>query len=117
MLKRDAMENHPVSLTQSLWRILLLALAYFIAGRLGLMLAIPPGYATAIFPASGIALASLLLFGRRLWPGILLGSFFINLSISLEAGGVLSLGMVLMSAGIGLGASLQALVGVTLVNR
>ena len=34
------------------------ALVYVIAGRLGLLLAVPPGYATAIFPPAGIAVAA-----------------------------------------------------------
>ena len=33
----------------------LLALAYVVTGRLGLLLSVPPGYATAIFPPAGIA--------------------------------------------------------------
>ena len=32
-----------------------MAAAYYAVGRLGLLLAIPPGYATAVWPASGIA--------------------------------------------------------------
>src|SRR5262245_20728276 len=55
------------------------AVAYYVVGRLGLLLAIPPGYATAVWPASGIALAGTLIFGYRVWPGILLGSFLVNL--------------------------------------
>lgn len=42
-----------------------MAAAYWISGRLGLLLAIPPGYATAVWPPSGIALACLLIFGYR----------------------------------------------------
>ena len=39
---------------------LTLALAYVVSGRLGLLLAVPPGYATAIFPPAGIAMAAVL---------------------------------------------------------
>ncbi len=42
---------------------LAIALAYAAAGWAGIQLAIPPGYVTAIFPASGIALAVLLVDG------------------------------------------------------
>ncbi|NIQ04101.1 MAG: hypothetical protein GWM98_30140, partial [Nitrospinaceae bacterium] len=52
----------------------LLGATYFIAGWLGTQWALPPGYATAVFPASGIALAGILGWGYRVWPGILLGS-------------------------------------------
>jgi hypothetical protein len=39
----------------------LLAAAYWAAAQLSLLVAIPPGYAAAIWPASGIALAALLI--------------------------------------------------------
>jgi signal transduction histidine kinase len=43
--------------------------------------AIPPGYATALWPPSGIAVAALLLGGSRLWPAVWVGSFAANVSI------------------------------------
>lgn len=58
--------------------ILLIALSYLITARLGLMVAIQPGYATAFWPPSGIAVASVLLFGNGVWPAILIGSFIAN---------------------------------------
>jgi len=33
---------------------LLLSSAYVVSGKLGLLLALPPGYASAIFPPAGI---------------------------------------------------------------
>jgi signal transduction histidine kinase len=59
-------------------RMALLAALYVITGKLGLLLAVPPGYATIIWPASGIALGMLILHGARLWPGVLAGSFLLN---------------------------------------
>jgi PAS domain S-box-containing protein len=59
-------------------RVLILALLYILTGMLGLLLAVPPGYATIIWPASGIAVGMLLAHGARLWPGVLLGSFLLN---------------------------------------
>jgi hypothetical protein len=38
-----------------LWAFPLLAAGYVIGGKLGLLLAVPPGYATAIFPPAGLA--------------------------------------------------------------
>ena len=96
---------------------LALATAYLIAGKAGLMLAIPPGYATAIFPASGVALVAFLLWGTRLWPGIFLGSLFLNIWVTLNAGQPLNLHSVGIAAGIGSGAVLQALFGVWLIRR
>ncbi|MBV6340703.1 CHASE domain-containing protein [Candidatus Magnetobacterium casense] len=67
--------------------IILLVVLYFISGRLALFLAIPPGYATPIWPPSGVALAFMLLYSYRVWPGIWLGSFLLNAYISLNTPG------------------------------
>lgn len=101
-----------------LTRILLVAAAYVIAGKLGLLLAIPPGYATAVWPASGIALAAVLLWGNVCWVGIALGSFLVNVSTSLDASNTAALvRSLLLAAGIGGGAAVQALAGAWLVRR
>ena len=98
--------------------IAILAVCYFITGRIGLLLAIPPGYATAIWPASGIALAALLIYGYRLWPGILLGSFLVNIATSFDSSTALSVfKSLVLATSVGLGASLQALLGAFLVKR
>jgi PAS domain S-box-containing protein len=95
-----------------------LAAAYFITGKFGIFLAIPPGYATAIWPPSGIALAGILLYGYRAWPGILLGSFLVNLPATLTTGSPSeTLTSVATTLVIGGGASLQAVVGAYLVKR
>ena len=56
----------------------MLATLYVVTGKLGLLLAVPPGYATLIWPASGIAIGMLLVHGLRLWPAILVGSWLLN---------------------------------------
>src|SRR5262245_12474444 len=95
-----------------------LAAINFAAGKLALLLAIPPGYATAIWPPSGIALAALLLFGARLWPGVWIGSFLINLTASLDPTSASSIARsVAIAGGIGAGSTLQAFAGVYLVRR
>ena len=80
-------------------QVVLLAAVYFAAAKASLLAAIPPGYATAVWPPSGIALAALLLWGNRLWPGVWIGSFAANLTVE---------GAVLASAIIATGSSLQA---------
>ena len=98
--------------------VLYLALAYYITGTLGLFLAIPPGYATVVWPASGIALAGSLLFGYRTAVGIWLGSFLVNLSITTSSfSQPPGLEGLLIAAGIGLGAGLQAVLGGILIRR
>jgi len=99
------------------WRLLALALSYLVTGWLGLQLAQPPGYATAIWPPSGISLALLLLWGRGLWPGVWLGSLLLNCVVGYQVTGSLSLQSVLIAASIASGSSLQAVCGATLIRR
>jgi PAS domain S-box-containing protein len=61
------------------------ALVYVIAGRLGLLLAVPPGYATAIFPPAGIAVAAAFSGGRAILPWIFAGSCILNLWLGAAA--------------------------------
>jgi PAS domain S-box-containing protein len=94
------------------------ALAYSVAGRLALLMAIPPGYATAVWPAAGLALAALLMLGPRVWPGVALGSFLVNVSTSFDASSTAALARSLaIPLGIGAGAALQGLTGFWLVRR
>jgi PAS domain S-box-containing protein len=65
----------PASPLRLLAQIALLALAYFLAARLGLLFAIPPGNASSVWPPSGLALAAIVLMGYRVWPGVLLGAW------------------------------------------
>jgi signal transduction histidine kinase len=51
---------------------------YFVTGKLGLMIAPVGGVVTLIWPPAGISLATLLIFGHSLWPGITLGAFLVN---------------------------------------
>ncbi len=70
----------PSSFTR--WPILgrlALTVAYTITGKLALMLAIAPGYASPIFPPAGIAAAAMLVAGRATLPWTFLGSFLLNL--------------------------------------
>jgi len=85
-----------------------LAVIYFIAGKLGLMLASLHASASPVWPAAGMALAALLLFGYRMWPAIFVGAFLVNVTTA---------GNVATSFCIALGNTLEALAGAFLVNR
>ncbi len=61
-----------------LWRVPLLAAAYVALARVGFTFDIEPGFASSIWPAAGVGTAALLVWGLRLWPGVLLGSFYFN---------------------------------------
>jgi len=69
----------PASAGAAVRAALLTALAYWAAGRIGLLLAIPPSYATIVWPPAGIALAAAVRSGRAGLAGVALGSFAINL--------------------------------------
>src|SRR5689334_25346685 len=58
-----------------------LPLAYVITGRLGLLLAVPPGYATAVFVPAGIAVGAVFMAGASTLPGIFLASLLLNIWI------------------------------------
>lgn len=88
-------------------KLLLLALVYALVGKLALRLAFVNASATAVWPPAGIALAAYLFFGYRVWPGIFLGAFVVNLSTA---------GTILTSLGIATGNTLEGLVGAYLVN-
>ena len=106
------------SMFELLLQIIGLAAAYFVTGKLGNLLAIPPGYATIVFPASGISLAGVLLYGNRAFWGILLGSFLFNASISVISSDFSeSLNPILISLAIAIGSGVQAIVGAYLVRR
>ena len=104
--------------TNYLGRVALLAGLYVLTGGLGLLLAVPPGYATVIWPPSGIALGMLITGGSRLWPGVFIGSFLLNTwnSGALADADWLSPRMA-AAAGIAIGSTLQALTGRSLLAR
>lgn len=95
--------------------IVLVVDAYYVSGRLGLLLAVPPGYATAVWPPSGLALAAVLLGGPWLACGVVLGSFLVNVPTTFALA-ALTPALVLPGV-IALGAGLEALAGAWLIRR
>ena len=92
------------------------ALVYFAAARLSLLMALESTNASPIWPSSGIALAAVLLRGYRIAPGILAGAFMANLPVLGNIGFsfTASLAAALLTA---LGNTLEALVGAALIRR
>ena len=60
----------------------LVALVYFGAAKLGLSLAIIHANVSPVWPPTGVAIAAVLLFGYRVWPGIFAGAFAANLLLT-----------------------------------
>ncbi|WP_298832168.1 PAS domain S-box protein [uncultured Piscinibacter sp.] len=99
-----------------IWVIAGTALAYLLAGLLALQLAIPPSYASPLYPSAGIALAAVLVYGRLAVPGVVLGAFCVNLSLSALRGN-LDLTALGVPALIALGSGAQAWLGAWLMQR
>src|SRR5688572_12288701 len=97
---------------------LLVALLYYVSGRLALLMAIPPGYAVAVWPAAGVALALTLAWGYRSVLGVVAASFLINVEPAFAAPDLAAaLKSVVVALSIGIGAALQAAVAAFVVKR
>jgi PAS domain S-box-containing protein len=55
----------------------LLAATYYAAAKIGLRLAYLHGTVTALWPPVGVGIAALVLYGTRLWPGIVIGDLLV----------------------------------------
>ncbi len=117
-MTRQLADSGLVSRRHTFLLILFTTAAYYIAGRLSLTLAIPPGYATAVWPPAGIALAAVLLCGNRVWPGIWLGSFMVNVWTQLDVSSPVAMLQSLPLPGLlAIGATSQGLAGAWLIKR
>ena len=85
-----------------------LAALYVATGKLGLSLSHYHPNATLIWPPTGLSLAALILFGRKLWPGVFIGALVVALGRGSGAWPAL---------GIATGNTLEALVGVMVLQR
>ena len=95
-------------------RMVILAVAYLIAGKLGLLLAHVHTSISPVWPAAGIAMAALLLWGIELWPAVFVGALLVNLTVTQDASVTMR---ILQSVGIGVGNTLEAVAGAWLVGR
>jgi PAS domain S-box-containing protein len=89
-------------------RLLILALLYFATAYYGLTFNAVSGFATLVWPPTGLAIAALFIFGFELWPALALGAFAVNLYQGAPIGAAL---------GIALGNTLEAVVAVYLLRH
>lgn len=88
--------------------LVLVFVSYLFTAKWGLALNAVSGFATLVWPPTGIALAALLIFGYRLWPAIFLAACAVNF---------LTGAAFPVAFGIALGNTLEAVVGVFLLRR
>ncbi|MBW3584974.1 MAG: MASE1 domain-containing protein [Cyanobacteria bacterium 0813] len=59
-------------------QVAVVGVAYALGARLAISIQGVSPFASSVWPPAGIAQAGLLLFGRKLWPAIVLGTFLLN---------------------------------------
>src|SRR5258707_11022739 len=84
------------------FELCLIGIVYFLMAKGGLVLASINPSATPIWPATGLALAAVLIRGYRVWPAILFAAFAANVTTA---------GSVATSLAIGVGNMLEGVVG------
>ena len=89
------------------FELLGIGIAYFVLAKIGLTLASINSSTSAIWPATGFALASVLVWGYRVGPAVLVASFAAN---------VTNVGSIYAATAIALGNTLEALVAAWLIN-
>lgn len=60
------------------------AIGYFSAGVIGDLLTIEPSNSSPVWPAAGLALAVMLLYGWRVLAGLFVGIFFTQVYVSFD---------------------------------
>jgi PAS domain S-box-containing protein len=108
----DALAQPPLR-----WAVIMLStlLAYVVSGLAGAMLGSGPGYASAMYPAAGVALACVIAYGSRVLPLVGLGAFVVGSWVAAKQG--FTQHTLLVPAAVALGAILQAWLGAFLVKR
>ncbi len=89
-------------------QLLVLTVAYVVTGKLGLSISPVGGFASLVWAPTALSLVALLVGGIRLWPAVAAGAFVINLWNGAPP---------LMAGAIGLGNTLEAVVGAAAVRR
>ena len=91
--------------------------AYYISARVGLLLAFEDTGASPVWPPTGVALASILILGYGVWPGVFLGAFCANVAIFGERADAGMHTVLIASSMIGVGSTLEAVFGAYLFRK
>ncbi|GAA2164278.1 serine phosphatase RsbU (regulator of sigma subunit) [Humibacillus xanthopallidus] len=85
--ERDPASRHTPSLVPQTaaaraTALALVALTYYASARLGLGLSLVDANVTPLWPPTGVAVAAMLVLGRRMWPAVALAALAVNVPIS-----------------------------------
>jgi PAS domain S-box-containing protein len=72
-----ALRAGPNGLWVEVGAVVVLAGLYYAAAKIGLRLAYLNGAVTALWPPVGVGIAALVLYGPRLWPGVVIGDLLV----------------------------------------
>ena len=87
---------------------------YYVFSLIGLALTIPPGNASPIWPASGIALGALLVLGNQYAPALFVGSLLKSMHLYGVPSDATGIAVLLITS---FGSAFQAVFGVWIINR
>jgi PAS domain S-box-containing protein len=108
----DALTRSPLR-----WAVILVVtlLAYTAFGLAGVMLGAATSLASPMYPAAGIALACVIVYGWRVLPAVGLGAFIVGTWVASKQG--LTQHALLLPVAVAMGATVQAWLGAFLVKR
>ncbi|MEI8236457.1 MAG: CHASE domain-containing protein [Methylococcaceae bacterium] len=101
----------------TLMQILALAFVYLLSSQLCSLVGAPSEFGSVIWPPAGISLACLVIFGSRLWLGVLIGAFLANLYFIFNLANTLTSLSYITASIEAVGATLEALAGVWLMKN
>ncbi len=101
MFKKEALANY-------LAKSAVFTGIYFLIAKIGLSFAEQTSQATVVWPATGLAIAMLLIFGVRYWPAVFFSALFVNLTLNEP---------VLAAFGVAIGNALEAVVAALLLRH
>jgi signal transduction histidine kinase len=97
-------------------KIIGVALSYYLAARLGYYFAFENTTSLPTWPPSGVAFALTLLFGRSIWPGIMIGSLVANVFAFWNNPGLAPSTVIFISSGIAIANTVEAVMGSVLLQ-
>ena len=96
----QSLGNQALSASALAWRLTVVFALYFVAGKLGLAVPFTSSNVSPVWPAAGVAVAAVLIWGVRVAPAIALAAFLVNFFSPIPASA---------AAGIGLGNAFSAI--------